>query len=45
MGIGPITYTEIKSYVELTGNFLSPDEVRLIKRLDATYIRIMNSAK
>ncbi len=44
-GISPITYTEIKNYIDLTDTILAPQEVKAIKRLDASYIRIMNSAK
>tara|TARA_R110002153_G_scaffold58228_1_gene159727 strand:+ start:566 stop:760 length:195 start_codon:yes stop_codon:yes gene_type:complete len=42
-GPNPITYPDIKAWVELTGNPLSPREVGTIKLLDATYIRIMTS--
>lgn len=33
-GIGPITYTEIANYCELTGNYLEPWEVQVIRLFD-----------
>lgn len=33
-GMNPITYCEIKAWSELTGNFPSNEDVRLIKLLD-----------
>jgi len=42
-GPNPITYSDMKAWVELTGTPLSPREVGAIKLLDATYIRIMTS--
>jgi hypothetical protein len=38
----PLSYTEIKSWIELTGCELTPFEVNSIKRLDNVYLRIMN---
>lgn len=38
----PITYSEIKSWTELTGNYLSPWEVEAVKKLDAVYMRVVN---
>lgn len=45
MSMNPLSYTEIKNYLELTGTYLSPEEVKALKRLDASYMRIMTSAK
>lgn len=36
---GPISYTEIQAYAELTGNDLAPWEVEAIKMLDQVFIR------
>jgi hypothetical protein len=38
----PITYSEIKSWIELTGNYLLPWEVEAVKKLDAVYMRVVN---
>jgi hypothetical protein len=38
-GIQPITYTEIASYCQLTGNEFEPWEVDVIKTLDRAYIK------
>lgn len=36
-GAGPLTFTEIKSWAELTGNQPLPWEVEIIKNLDKIY--------
>lgn len=36
---GPITYSEIKAWSQLTGTRISPFEVDLIKRLDIEYLK------
>ena len=41
-GPNPITYTEIKDYKELTDTPLAPREVKLLKQLDAVYMRTTN---
>lgn len=33
----PITYSEIKSWSELTGNLIKPEEVKVLMRLDLEY--------
>lgn len=38
----PITYTELKAYMELTGTPLSPVDVDAIKRLDVAYLGVAN---
>jgi hypothetical protein len=38
----PINYSEIKSWIELTGNYLSPWEIDAIKKLDTVYMRVVN---
>lgn len=38
----PISYSEMKSWMELTGNYLSPWEVEAIKKLDAVYMKVVN---
>lgn len=38
----PLTYTEISAWQSLTGNTLSSWEVDVIKKLDRTYVRIIN---
>jgi len=38
----PISYTEIKSWMELTNNFLNAWEIEGIKELDRTYLRVAN---
>ncbi len=38
-GPNPITYTEIKSWLELTDNTLSSRDIEAIKLLDSTYLR------
>jgi hypothetical protein len=38
----PISYQEIKSWMELTGNILTPFEIDAVKRLDRVYIKVVN---
>lgn len=44
-GINPITYTEILSWSQLTGNILCEWEVQAIKRLDATKMTLLAKKK
>lgn len=37
MGLVSISYSEIKAYVELTGEMLSPWEVTMIRRMSEAY--------
>ena len=37
-GPGPISFLEIKAWADLTGNVPTPEETRLIKRLDVAYL-------
>jgi len=41
-GPNPITFHEIQSYCDLTGDIISPLDVIALKRLDAEYVRIAN---
>lgn len=41
-GMMPLTYTEIKSYLEVTGTILDPREVSVLKSLDLAYLECMN---
>ena len=43
-GPNPISYEQIKAWKELTYNTLTPWEVELVKRLDAVYLGVANSA-
>lgn len=38
----PIPYTELKVYMDLMGIVLSPREVKVLKQLDSTYLKVMN---
>ena len=38
----PINYQEIKAWVEVTGNALTPFEIEAVKRLDRVYIKVVN---
>ena len=38
-GANPLTYENIKSWIELTGTHLDPREVEAVKELDVIYIR------
>jgi hypothetical protein len=38
----PISYTEMKAWMELTQTYLQPFEVDAVKKLDSTYLRIAN---
>jgi hypothetical protein len=42
-GPNPITYSEIKDYIELTGKALRPHEVEAVKRLDRIYLKVAHS--
>lgn len=37
-GPEPLLFTEIESYLRLTGRFLLPDEIRAIKIIDVAYL-------
>ena len=39
----PITYSEIKSWSEMTGTEIYPWEVDAVKRLDAVYVKVMKN--
>jgi len=39
-GPSPISYLEIKAWMEVTENTLKPWEVEALKRLDAAYMRV-----
>lgn len=39
-GPNPLSYTEIKAYLELSDTTLSPMEVGALKRLDSTYLKV-----
>jgi hypothetical protein len=41
-GPSPITYTQIKDWMELTYERLSPREIEVLMKLDQTYLRIAN---
>lgn len=40
-GLLPITYTEIKAWMELTETVLTPWEISTLKRLDSVFIKVM----
>ena len=42
-GGSPITFEQMKAYMDLTGNYIGPKEVDVILKLDREYLRIMNS--
>jgi len=44
-GQDPITYLEISAWAGLTGNRPTPEEVRLIKRLDTVYLNSLGDGK
>ena len=39
----PLTYSEIKAYTELTDTRLPARDVEVIKKLDNTWLKVMNS--
>jgi hypothetical protein len=43
MGINPISFTEIKSWSELTDTPVSSRDIQAIKKLDSVYLKVMNS--
>lgn len=42
---GPISYSEIKAWSELTQRHITPFEITLIKRLDLTYLEQQNERR
>lgn len=44
MGLGPITFTEMKAYASLFGFRFQPAEIGIIRRLDRAY-RVFRSQK
>jgi hypothetical protein len=42
MGIGSISFTEIKNWMDITENKLRPREIDIINRLDQTYRKVAN---
>jgi hypothetical protein len=40
-GPNSITYSVMKNYMELTGVSLKPHEIRAVKRLDQTYLKVV----
>lgn len=40
-GVSPITFEQIRAFIEVTGTPLSPREVNAIKRLDTVFCRAM----
>lgn len=38
----PLTYTDIKNYLEVTGEYLNPREVKIVMDLYAIYMRMTN---
>jgi hypothetical protein len=38
MGLSPLSFTEIKAYMELTASPLTPDEVLLIRKMSQAYV-------
>lgn len=45
MGPGPITYTEIASWSNMTATPITPAEVRAVKRLDALWLRVISEER
>ncbi len=41
-GGGPITYEQMKAYMDITGNIVGPIEAEIIKMLDREYLKVMN---
>lgn len=41
-GVSPITFEQIRAFIEVTGTPLGPKEVSAIKRLDNVFIKVMN---
>lgn len=41
-GANPLSYTEIKNYLELTDTQLKPWEIDTVMRLDEAYMRVQN---
>lgn len=41
-GASPITFEQMKAYVELSGYTIGPKEIETILKLDRVYLDIMN---
>jgi len=41
-GPNPLSYTEIKAWMELTQTYLNPEEVKAVVKLDNMYLRTQN---
>jgi len=44
-GPNPISYSEIKAWVDLTDQDLSAKDVEVIKMLDGVYMKVANSGR
>lgn len=45
MGMIPLTFQEIKAYIELTNNPLNSEEVLLIRQMSQAYIAELNDTR
>ena len=41
-GPSPITYEQIKAYIDVMQTNLSPREIEVIKKLDMEYLKVLN---
>lgn len=39
-GLSPISYTELQAWARITSTPIEPEEIRLIKALDAEWLRL-----
>ena len=39
-GLAPISYTELQAWAQLTSAPIEPEEIRIIKALDAEWLRL-----
>jgi hypothetical protein len=44
MGANPISYLDIQSWVNITGNIPTREEIKIIKRMDAVLMHEMQKA-
>ena len=42
MGVPPITYEQMKAYMDITGNIIGPKEADVIRQLDRKYREVNN---